>query len=337
MSRLAHRVGCMLIAASLSPALGSQVAIAQQKGAGDPAKDYPNKPIRWIIDGGAGGLSDTIARTVGQKLTETWGHPIVNDNRGGASGTIAYEMGAKAPADGYTLLFVSAPFAINVSVYNKLPYDTHKDFAAIGLTATYTLVLVTNLTVPAKTVTELIAYARGKRGGITWATSGPGTSPFLATELFRKQAGFDGVAVTYNSSPVSLIDLIGGRVEFTFVVMPSAIAHIHAKRVHAVAVTSPARSTSLPDVPTVAESGMPGFQSVSYTGAVGPAKVPRAIIEKLNNEMVRILKMPDVQGRIQNLGAEPRWSTPGEFQKLLENEIARWAPVARDAGVKLER
>jgi tripartite-type tricarboxylate transporter receptor subunit TctC len=311
--------------------------MAQQKGAGDPAKDYPNKPVRWIIDGGAGGLSDTIARTVGQKLTEAWGHSIVNDNRSGASGTIAYELGSKAPADGYTLVFVSAPFAINISVYNKLPYDTRRDFAPIGLIATYSLVLVTNLKVPAKTVSELISYAKGKRGGITWATTGPGTSPFLATELFRKEAGFDGVAVTYNSSPASLIDLIGGRVEFTLVVMPSAITHIRAGRIHAVGVASPARSTLLPDVPTIAESGLPGFQSVGYTGAVAPAKVPRAIIEKLDNEMVRVLKMPDVQGRIQNLGAEPRWSTPEEFHKILEEEIARWAPVARQAGVKLER
>ncbi len=337
MSTLAHRVGFMLIATSLSLASGSQMSMAQQTGAGDPAKDYPNKPIRWIIDGGAGGLSDTIARTVGQKLTEAWSHPIVNDNRPGASGTIAYELGSKAPADGYTLVFVSAPFAINISVYNKLPYDTRKDFAPIGLNATYSLVLVTNLKVPAKTVSELIAYAKGKRGGITWATTGPGTSPFLATELFRKQAGFDGVAVTYNASPASLIDLIGGRVEFTLVVMPSAIPHIRANRIHAVGVTSPTRSTLLPDVPTIAESGLPGFQSVGYTGAVAPVKVPRAIIEKLNNEMVRVLKMPDVQGRIQNLGAEPRWSTPGEFHKILEEEIARWEPVARQAGVKLER
>ena len=337
MSTLVHRVGCMLIAASLSLASGNQVSMAQQMGAGDPAKDYPNKPVRWIIDGGAGGLSDTIARTVGQKLAEAWGRPIVNDARPGASGTIAYELGSKAPADGYTLLFVSAPFAINVSVYNKLPYDTRKDFAAIGLTATYSLVLVTNLKVPAKTVTELIAYAKGKQGGITWATTGPGTSPFLATELFRKQAGFDGVHVPYNSSPASLIDLIGGRIEFTIVVMPSAIPHIRANRIHAVGVTSPTRSTLLPDVPTISESGLPGFQSVGYTGAVAPVKVPRAIIDKLNTEMVRVLKMPDVQDRFQYLGVEARWSTPEEFHKILKEEIARWAPVAREAGVKLDR
>lgn len=337
MSKLTHRVGCMLIAASLSLASGSPVAMAQQKGAGDPAKDYPNKPVRWIIDGGAGGLSDTIARTVGQKLTQAWSHPIVNDNRSGASGTIAYGLGSKAPADGYTLLFVSAPFAINVSVYDKLPYDTRKDFAPIALIATYSLVLVTNLKVPAKTVSELIAYAKSRQGGITWATTGPGTSPFLATELFRKQAGFDGLNVPYKSSPAILIDLIAGRIEFTFVVMPSAITHIRAKRIHVVGVASPTRSTLLPDVPTIAESGLPGFQSVGYTGAVAPAKVPRAIIDKLNTDMVRALKMPDIQDRIQNLGAEARWSTPEEFKKILEEEIARWAPVAREAGVKLER
>lgn len=324
------------MAASLSLGSGSPVAMAQQKGIGDPVRDYPSKPVRWIIDGGPGGLSDSIARTVSQRLTQGWGQSIVNDNRSGASGTIAYDLGAKAPPDGYTLLFVSAPFSINVSVYDKLPYDTRKDFAPIALLATYSLVLVTSLKVPAKNVSELITYAKDKRGGPTWATTGPGSSPSLATELFRKLAGFNGINVQYKSSPAALIDLIAGRIDFTFVVLPSALTHIRAKRIQIVGVASPARSTLLPDVPTIAESGLPGFQSVGYTGAVAPAKVPRAIIDKLNADMVRAVKMPDIQDRIQNLGAEARWSTPEEFKKILQDEIARWAPVAREAGVKLD-
>ena len=311
-------------------------AYAQKKGA-DPADGYPSKPIRWIIDFGTGGLSDTIARTVAQKLTEAWGQAIVNDARPGANGTIAYELGAKATPDGYTLVFLSTPFSINVSVYVKLPYDTRKDFAPITSIAMYPNILIANLKVPAKTVSELIAYSKAKPGGPIWATVGAGSSPFLATELFRKQAGFDGVHVPYNSSPIATTDLIGGRIEWMFVNMPIALPHIQANRVRAIGIASTARSTLLPDVPTIAESGLPGFQSVGYTGAAAPVRVPRTIITKLNAGMVRALSMGDVQERIRNLGGEPRASTPDEFGRFLEDEIARWAPVAREAGVKLER
>jgi tripartite-type tricarboxylate transporter receptor subunit TctC len=336
MSKFAHWAGC-IFAATLSLLLVSQNSMAQQKGAANPAQGYPNKPIRWIIDFGSGGLSDTLARTVAQKLTEAWGHPIINDARPGASGTIAYNLGAKATPDGYTLVFVSAPFSINVSIYNKLPYDTRKDFAPITLIAMYPNILVTSLQVPAKTVSELITYAKSKPGGPTWATVGVGSSAFLATELFRKRAGFDGVHVPYNSSPIALTDVMGGRIEFMFVVSSVAIPLIRDKRIRAIGIASPERSSLLPDLPTIAESGLPGFQSVGYAGAAAPAKVPRPIIEKINAEMVRALKMPDVQERIKNVGGEPRWSTPAEFQKFLEKEIERWAPVARDAGVKLEQ
>ncbi len=336
MSKFAHRVGC-IFAATFSLLLAGQNSMAQQQGAANPAQGYPNKPIRWIIDFGSGGLSDSLARIVAQKLTDAWGHPIVNDARPGASGTIAYNLGAKATPDGYTLVFLSVPFSINVSIYNKLPYDTRRDFAPITLIAMYPNVLVTNLQVPAKTVSELITYAKSKPGGPTWATVGVGSSAFLATELFRRRAGFDGVHVPYNSSPIALTDIIGGRIEFMFVVSATAIPLIRDKRVRAVGIASPERSSLLPDLPTIAESGLPGFQSVGYAGAAAPAKVPAPIIDKLNAEMVRALKMPDVQERIKNVGGEPRWSTPAEFRKFLAEEIDRWAPVARDAGVKLEQ
>lgn len=326
-----------IFAAALSLLSASQSSMAQQKGAANPAQGYPNKPIRWIIDFGTGGLSDSLARIVAQKLTDAWGHPIVNDARPGASGTIAYNLGAKAIPDGYTLVFISVPFSINVSVYNKLPYDTRKDFAPITVIATYPNVLVTNLQVPAKTISELVTYAKTKPGGPTWATVGVGSSSFLATELFRKRAGFDGVHVPYNSSPVALTDVLGGRIEFMFVNSVTAIPLIRDKRVRALGIASPERSALFPDLPTIAESGLPGFQAVGYAGAAAPAKVPRPIIEKINAEMVRALKMPDVQDRIKNLGGEPRWSTPAEFQKFLAEEIERWAPVAREAGVKLEQ
>jgi len=335
MSRTARLVRHFGACAGLAAVMAAP-AIAQTRG-DDPARSFPTKPIRWIIDFGAGGLSDTIARIVGHKLTEAWGQAIVNDARPGANGTIAYDLASKATPDGYTLAFLSTPFSINISVYNKLPYDTRKDFAPITLIALYPNILVANLKVPGKSVAELVAYAKGKPGGPTWATVGAGSSPFLATELFRRLAGFDGTHVPYNASPVALTDLIGGRIEFMFVNMPTAMAHVRANRIRAVGIASPNRSTLLPDVPTIAESGLPGFQSVGYTGAAAPVRVPRSIIAKLNAEMVRALQMADVQERLQNLGGEPRWSTPEEFGRFLEEEITRWAPVARDAGIKLER
>ena len=311
-------------------------AWAQRVDATNPAQGYPNKPIRWIIDFGAGGLSDTLARSVAVKLTEAWEKPVINDARPGANGTIAYNLGSKATPDGYTLVFLSTPFSINVSIYKKLPYDTRRDFAPITLIAMYPNVLISNLNVPATSVAELIKFAKSKPGGPTWATVGVGSSPHLATELFRKTAGFDGTHVPYNASPIALTDVIGGRIEFMFVNMPTAIALIRDKRIRALGIASTARSTLLPELPTIAESGLPGFQSVGYAGAAAPANVPKPIIDKLNAEMVRALKMPDVQERIRNLGGEPRSSTPAEFGKLLADEIERWAPVARDAGVKVE-
>ena len=326
------------LAWALSAALLASPAWAAQRKAGtDSVADYPNKPVRWIIDFGAGGLSDTLARIVAMRVTEMWKQPIINQPRPGANGTIAYETGAKATPDGYTLVFVSTPFSTNPSIYNNLPYDTRKDFAAITLIATYPNILVVNPKVPAKSVQELIAYAKSKSGGPTWATVGVGSSPFLATELFRKQAGFDGVHVPYNSSPQALTDLAGGRIEFMFVNMPVAVGFIKGNRVRAVGIASTTRSVLLPELPTIAESGLPGFQSVGYAGAATQSKVPRAIVEKVNADMVKALQMSEVQEQIRNLGGEPHHSTTAEFQKLLVDEIERWAPVAREAGVKLDR
>jgi tripartite-type tricarboxylate transporter receptor subunit TctC len=337
MSNPACRSGGMLLAALLWLVAGSAAVMAQQKPAADPARDYPNKPIRWIIDFGSGGLSDTLARIVAQKLAEAWNQPVINEARPGVNGTIANDIGAKAAPDGYTLVFVSTPFSINASVYNKLPYDTRADFAPVTLIALYPNILVASLSLPVKNVAELIAYAKSKAGGPTWATVGAGSSPHLATELFRQQAGFNGAHVPYNASPVALTDVAGGRIDFMFVNMPTAITFIRGNRVRPIGIASTTRSTLMPDLPTIAESGLPGFQSVGYAGAAVPAHVPRPIVSKINAEMVRALKMRDVQERIENLGGEPRWSTPEEFQRFLDAEIARWAPVARAAGVKLER
>ncbi len=327
-----------VFAAALTVPLVAQAAEAPAKpSVSDPAPGYPNKPIRWILDFPAGGLSDILARTVGQKLTEAWGHPIVNDVRAGASGSIAYNLGAKATPDGYTLVFLSTPFSLIASVYDKLPYDTRNDFAPITLISMYPNLLVTHQRLPVKTVAELAAYAKGKPDGLTYASTGTGSSGHLAAELFKKLTGISAVHVPYNGSGPALTDLIGGRVDFFFVNMPGAMAHIQGNRLRVLAIAAPARSAMLPDVPTVGEAGHPGFVSVGYTGVAAPAKVPRPIIAKLNAEMVRALKMPDVRERIENLGGEPRYSTPEEFKQFLEDEILRWAPVVKETGVRIER
>jgi len=315
----------------------ASTAVAQKSVPAETVKDYPGKPVRWIIDFGAGGLSDTLARFVAQKLTEAWGKPVINQPRPGANGTIAYDTGAKATPDGYTLVFLSTPFSINVSVYSSLPYDTRKDFAPVSLIALYPNILVVAPNLPAKNVAELISYAKAKPGGPTWATVGVGSSPFLATELFRKQAGFSGVHVPYNVSTQALTDMAGGRIEFMFVNMPAGVTFLRSNRIRAIGIAAITRSALLPDVPTIAESGLPGFQSVGYAGAALQSAVPRAIVDKVNAEMVRALKMADVQEQIRNLGGEPRFSTTAEFGRFLEDEIERWAPVAREAGVKLDR
>src|SRR5262245_7896569 len=279
---------CRILLFAAIMILGS-TAIGQTHSPIESAKDYPGKPVRWIIDFGAGGLSDTLARLVGQKLSEAWHRPVINQPRPGANGTIAYDTGAKATPDGYTLVFLSTPFSINVSVYASLSYDTRKDFAPVSLIALYPNILVVAPGVPAKSVAELISYARAKTGGPTWATVGVGSSPFLATELFRKQAGFSGVHVPYNVSTQALTDTAGGRIEFMFVNMPSGITFLRSNRVRAIGIAAPTRSALLPDVPTIAESGLPGFQSVGYAGAALQAQVPRPIVDKVSADMVRAL------------------------------------------------
>jgi tripartite-type tricarboxylate transporter receptor subunit TctC len=302
-----------------------------------PHTSYPDRPIRWIIDFPSGGLSDILARLVGQKVSEALGQPIVIDARPGANGTIAYALGARANADGYTLVFLSTPFSLNVSIYDKLSYDTRNDFAPVSLISAYPNLLVTHLKVPAKTVPDLIAYAKGRSEGLTYASPGIGSSGHLAMELLRRIQSFKAVHVPYNGSVPALNDMMGGRTEAMFVNMPAAMTHIRANRIRVLAIAAPTRSTILPEVPTFVEAGVPGFYAVGYTGVAVPAKTPANIIVKLNAEFVRALGMPEVRERIESLGGEPRSSTPAEFRRFLTDEIERWAPIIRDSGAKAER
>lgn len=307
--------------------LGAFLALAA---AHAPGQAYPTKPIRWIIDFPAAGVSDILARIIGQKLSENLGQPIVYDNRPGANGIIANELVAKAPPDGYTLGFISQPFSLQLTLHAKLAFAL-KDFAPVVLIAEYPSLLVVQPQMPAESLKQFVAYAKTRSPPLTYASSGAGGAQHLAMELFRKAAGFNAVHIPYSGSVPGLIDLMGGRVDSIFVNVPGALPHIRAGRVKPLAIAGPARNRLLPEVPTFRENGWP-FESLGYAGAVFPARVPQAIVARMNAEMVRVLKMPEMQERIYNVGGEPRHSTSEEFAKFLREDVARWAPVIKESG-----
>ena len=313
----------------------SGTAFAQQKGA-DPAKDYPNKPIRWLIDFGAGGLSDTLARIVGQKLTEAWNQPIINEARPGVNGTIANDIGAKAVPDGYTLVFVSTPFSINISVYDKLPFDTRRDFAPISLIAMYPNILVAGPNFPAKTVSELIAYSKSKPGGPTWATVGAGSSPYLATELFLYMADVKMNHIPYKGTGPALTDTIAGQIQLSWASTPGSVTFVKSGKLKALAVTSVKRIAPLPETATVAESGLPGYEASVWYGVAAPARTPVEVVNRLNAEIVKVLADRANHDKIASADFEPTSSSPAEFAKFIRSEHAKWAKVVKESGAKVD-
>ena len=297
------------------------------------AQDFPTKPIRWIVAFSAGGPTDTIARLVGAKLTEAWGQPVVIDNRGGAGGTIAAAMTARAAPDGHTILYVSASHAIAPSVYKSLPYDTVADFAPVTVIATTPFVLVVSPGVPANSVGELIALAKSKPGELKFASSGIGASNHLAGELFKTLAGVDIIHVPYKGQSQTTPDLISGAVSMTFGSPVQTLPLISAKRVRLLGVTSKTRYSALPDTPTIEESGLKGYEASTWHGALAPRGTPPRVVEKLQKEMARALHMPDVQASLVKIGVNAVGSSPGEFSSLLKTEVVRWADIAKRSGV----
>ena len=298
---------------------------------------YPNRPIRFVIPYPPGGASDVTARTLGAKLSESLGQPVVIENRPGANGIIALENVAKSPPDGYTLLMANlGPNAINAVIYSKLPYDSINDFTPIILTTLVPQILVVNPALPITSVRELIAMAKAQPGRITFASAGNGASNHLSGELFRSMAGIEITHVPYKGDTPAMTDVIAGQVVMMFPTAIAATPHVKGGRLRALAVSSIKRVGSLPDLPTVDEAGVPGFEAVSWGGVMGPAGMPRDIVNKLNAEFARILKLPDVSEKLAGLGAEVVASTPEEFARYLQAEIAKWGKVARDAKVKLD-
>lgn len=320
---------------SLAAALVLSAAAASPSLAAD-SQAYPGKPIRLVVPYPPGGASDITARVIGQKLTESWGQPVVVDNRAGASGIIGTDIVAKATPDGYTLALVASTHAANDSLFRNLPYDTLKSFEPVTMTAAVPLVLVTNSAFPAKSVKELIALAKTKPGEVIYASSGPGSAPNLFAEMFAQMAGVQLNHVPYRGSTAAHPDLISGQVSLMFDTVPAVLPHIKSGRLRALAVSSAKRSALLPDVPTLAEAGVPGFAATSWGGVLAPAGTPREIVAKLNREIARILQLPDVRERLLGLGAEPVGNSSAEFADYLRSETARFAKLVKELGMAPE-
>jgi tripartite-type tricarboxylate transporter receptor subunit TctC len=299
---------------------------------------YPNRPVRIVVPFPAGGTTDILARAVAQKLTESTGQPVVVDNRPGAAGNIGAELVAKAPPDGYTLLMGTVgTHAINASLYPKMPYDHVKDFVPIILVAGVPNVLVINPSVPVNSVQELIAYAKANPGKLNFASSGSGTSIHLSGELFKTMTGVSMAHIPYKGSAPALVDLTGGQVQLMFDNLPSALALIKAGKLKALAVTSTQRASVLPDVPTVAESGLPGFEASSWFGLLAPAGTPKDVIIKINGEVAKWLATPEAKEKLASQGAiVAAGLTPDDFARHIAAETTKWSKVVKDSGAKVE-
>jgi tripartite-type tricarboxylate transporter receptor subunit TctC len=311
------------------------IALAAPVDAQAPA--YPTKPIRLVVPFPPGGATDILARAVAQKLGETWGQSVVVDNRPGAGGNIGTELVAKAAPDGYTLeMGTVGTHAINASLYAKIPYDHVKDFAPVILVAGVPNVLEVNPSVPVNSVQELIAYAKANPGKLNFASSGAGTSIHLSGELFKVMAGVQMTHVPYKGSSPALQDLLGGQVQLMFDNLPPSLPQIKAGKLRALAVTSATRAPALPDVPTIAESGLPGFEASSWFGIVAPAGTPPAIIAKLNTEVAKWLASPEGKEKLVSIGANAGGGSPEDFARHIQAETAKWAKVVKESGAKVD-
>jgi tripartite-type tricarboxylate transporter receptor subunit TctC len=306
--------------------------------AGASAQGYPTKPIRLVVPYPAGGPLDIMARAIGQKLTEAWKQPVVVDNRAGAGGNIGADFVAKSAPDGYTLLMGAvATHAINPSLYSKIPYDPVKDFAPVALVAQVPNILVVNPAVPAKTVRELIDLARAKPGTLNFGSGSTGSTGHLAGELFNTMAGVKMVHIPYKGAAPATADLLGGQVQLMFDNLASALPNVKAGKLRALAVTTLARSPAIPELPTIAESGLPGFDLTTWFGLLVPAGTPPEIVARLNAEIVRALDAKDMRERLEKMGAEPLSNnTPERFAAFIRSEAAKYARVVKDSGAKVD-
>jgi tripartite-type tricarboxylate transporter receptor subunit TctC len=297
---------------------------------------YPTKPVRLIVPYPPGGLTDIVARTLAPSLTEALKQQVIVDNRPGGGSTIGTDLAAKAPPDGHTLLAADQALITNPSLYSKLPFDTLKDLQPVTVVGAATLVIVTHPSLPVKTVKELVALAKSKPGAINYASGGNGTATHLAGELFKQVAGVDLVHIPYKGGGIAIIDLVGGQVSLSFASVGSSAPFIAAKRIRALAVTSPARIAALPDTPTLAEVGYPAASVLGYWGVMAPAGVSRDIIERLSSTIVRAVQRPEMRQKLVEQGIDPTASGPADYDRILRSEIPKWGKVIKQAGIKID-
>jgi tripartite-type tricarboxylate transporter receptor subunit TctC len=300
------------------------------------AQTYPARPVRFIVPSAVGGGTDIIARAIALKLGESLGQQFLVDNRPGAGQMIGIELAAKSPADGYTILMAASTLAINPIMYKKVPYDPIRDFAPITQAATLPNVLVVHPSLPVKSLAELIAYAKAHPGQLNFASAGIGTSPQMSIELLKSMAGIDMVHIPYKGTAPGVVDVLAGQVLVMAPNLLTALPHIKSGRLRALAVTSARRSAALPEVPTVAEAGLPGYDSTQWYGVLAPAGTPREIVARLHGEIARALRDAEVGKRLAADGAEPVGSSPEEFAAFIKSESEKWSRVAKAAGIQPE-
>jgi tripartite-type tricarboxylate transporter receptor subunit TctC len=302
----------------------------------DAVGAYPARPIRMIVASPPSGPADIVARILGPRLTEAWGQAVVIDNRPGANGIIGSEMTARAAPDGYTLVMVAAGLAINPSLYSRVPYDPVRDFAAITQTISVPNLLVVHPSLGVSTLPELVSAAKARPGAIAFASAGKGTSGHLALELFQSVAGLRFVHVPHKGGAPALAEVLAGQVPAQFGISLAALPHVRSGRLRALAVTSGARTRAMPDLPTVAESGYPGFEVTGWFGLLAPARTPAGIVAKLNTESVRVLRSAEVEERLVSLGADPVASSAEAFAAYVRAETQKWARVIKATGIKAD-
>ena len=301
------------------------------------AADYPDKPVRFIVGFTPGGPSDIVARLLGQKLSELWKEQVIIDNRAGAGGNIAAEITAKSPGDGYTLLLGNnSILATNAALYNKLAYDPVRDFAPVILVASQPNILVVHPSLPVNSVKELIALAKAKPGQLNYASSGSGAAAHLSGELFKAMAHVDIVHIPYKGAAPALNDVLAGQDQLMFATSLSVVPHIKSGRLRALAVTTAKRMTAMPELPTVAEAGVPGFEATTWHGIVMPAGAASSMVQRINADTAKVLQQRDVRERFAALGAEVIGGTPDQFGAYIKKEIPKWTKVVRDSGARAD-
>ena len=329
------RVVMISLAAGAAVATSGAHAQATSTGSGQA---WPVKPVRFIIPAPPGSAPDFLSRILAQKLTDVWGQTVVIDNVVGASGHIGTERAAKSPPDGYTILFNTiGPIAVNISLFGKLPFDPVKDFAPITLVALTPNIVCLHPSLPVKNVKELIALAKNNPGKMHYGSGGPGTTQHLSGELFNVLAGVKIVHVIYKSSAQMTIDAIGGQIDLIFHNAPVVQPHVKSGKLRGIAVTSAKRLASVPELPTMIEAGMPGFEVTAWFGLLAPAGTPPAVLSKIHADTVRVLNMPDVRERFQSQAAEPSGNKPEEFAAFIQAETVKWARVIKASGAKIDQ